>query len=38
MYIYQRICINIQAGVTKHEPAMWLLLAQPAVSNIFTSY
>jgi hypothetical protein len=24
---------NIQAGVTKHEPAVWLLLAQPAVSK-----
>ena len=22
---------KIQAGVTKHEPAVWLLLAQPAV-------
>ncbi len=31
MYIHQRIYINIQAGVTKHEPAVWLLLAQPAV-------
>jgi hypothetical protein len=31
MYIHQRINLIIQAGVTKHEPAVWLLLAQPAV-------
>jgi len=31
MFTHRRININIQAGVTKHEPAVWLLLAQPAV-------
>jgi hypothetical protein len=38
MYIHRRIHLNIQAGVTKHEPAVWLLLAQPAVRQyIFSS-